>query len=117
MFFALVPPLLEYASDVWDPHLKKDVDIIERTQRTAARFITGNYRSSTPGSVQKLLNRLDLPTPQEKRQQLFFNKVVERLVPAMLTSKFSTSQQQDRLVRPKKKGHRLQYYQHDRRLC
>ena len=104
MFFALVPPLLEYASDVWDPHLKKDVDIIERTQRTAARFITGNYRSSTPGSVQKLLNRLDLPTPQEKRQQLFFNKVVERLVPAMLTSKFSTSQQQDRLVRPKKKG-------------
>ena len=60
----------QYGSVVWDPYLRKDIDTLERTQRTAARFITGDYRSNTPGSVQKLLHKLDLPTLQQRRQQL-----------------------------------------------
>ena len=40
---------------MWDPYLKKDIDLMERTQRNAARFITGDYRSMIPGSVTRLL--------------------------------------------------------------
>lgn len=101
-YIALVRPLLEYGSVVWDPYLRKDIDTLERTQRTAARFITGDYRSNTPGSVQKLLHKLDLPTLQQRRQQLrlaFFYKVVEGLVPALPTEKFLVPQKTGRLVR------------------
>ena len=40
----------------WDPYLKKDIDLMERTTHSAARFITGDYRSSGGG-------RLGLPVP------------------------------------------------------
>ena len=33
---------LEYSSVVWDLHLQKDIDKLEKTQRQAARFITGD---------------------------------------------------------------------------
>ena len=35
-YLTLVRPILEYASPVWDPHLIKDCDQIEKVQRTAA---------------------------------------------------------------------------------
>jgi len=36
---ALVRPQVEYCSAVWNPHLKKDVDVLEKLQRRAARWI------------------------------------------------------------------------------
>ena len=69
-YLALVRPLLEYGAAVWDPYLKKDIDLMEHTQRHAARFITGDYRSTTPGSVTRLLKKTKLQPLQERRQQL-----------------------------------------------
>ena len=40
---ALVRPVLEYASCVWDPHTAKEKEKIEKVQRRAARFVTNNY--------------------------------------------------------------------------
>ena len=39
----LVRPKPLYACTAWDPYFKKDVEAIERVQRNAARFCTGQY--------------------------------------------------------------------------
>ena len=56
---ALVRPHVEYASSVWDPHLKKHVKQlqIEGVQRKAARFVKNCY-TREPGTVTNLLNEL-----------------------------------------------------------
>ena len=48
-YFFLVRSTLEYASSVWDPHLQKDIDNLERTQRIVAhlRGATENHRITT----------------------------------------------------------------------
>ena len=38
-----VRPIIEYSSSVWDPHLKKDIDKLEKIQRRAARFVNNDY--------------------------------------------------------------------------
>ena len=53
-YLALIQPLLEYGAAVWDPYLKKDINFMEHTQHNAARFIMGDYRSTTPGSITRL---------------------------------------------------------------
>nr|KAG5695054.1 hypothetical protein BaRGS_032547 [Batillaria attramentaria] len=81
-YLALVRPLLEYGAIIWDPYLKQDADKMERIQRNAVRFISRDYRSTTPGFVTGLLKKYKLHTLQERREQLrltFFFKVVEGL--------------------------------------
>ena len=82
IYLTLVHPLLEYASIVRDAYLRKEIDSLERIQRNAARSIAGDYRSSTTGSVQKLLNKLGLPSGRLQLRLTFLYKVVKRLVPA-----------------------------------
>ena len=41
-YLTLVCPILEYAPTVWDPHLVKDCDQIEKVQRAAARWVTSD---------------------------------------------------------------------------
>ena len=101
-YLALVRPVLEYGAVVWDPHLKKDIDKLERVQRSAARFIAGNYRTTTPGFVTKILDQNQLPTLQSRREDLrltFFFKIVKGLVPAIPPQTFLTPQQTGRLRR------------------
>ena len=40
---ALVRPILEYGSSVWDPHYEGLMDDFEKVQKCAARFVTRNY--------------------------------------------------------------------------
>ena len=101
-YLALVRPLLEYGAAVWDPYLKKDIDLMDRTQRNAARFITGDYRSMTPGSVTRLLKKTGLQPLQERRQLLrltLFCRVVEGPAPALPPENFLTQQKPGRLIR------------------
>ena len=44
---ALVRPTVEYASTVWDPTKTIDIDKIEFLQRRAARFVKGDYRTTS----------------------------------------------------------------------
>ena len=103
-YLALVRPLLEYGAAVWDPYRQKDIDLIERTQRSAARFITGDYRSTSPGSVTKLLQKAKLQPLQDRRKHLCLSllyKVVEGLTPALPPENFLTPQKPGRLIRAK----------------
>ena len=48
---------MEYGAIVWDPYTTSDINKLERIQRRAARFITGDYKSREEGSVTKMLVR------------------------------------------------------------
>ena len=50
----LVRPVLEYGSSVWDPQSILLQDELEKVQKRAARFVTGNYTYET-GSMTGIL--------------------------------------------------------------
>jgi hypothetical protein len=99
-YLALVRSVLEYGSVVWDPYYVKDINRLEKVQRQAARFISGDYKSRDSGCVTQMLSDLDLPSLQDRRRTIrltFFYKVVEGLVPAMHCQDFLTP------IRPKRR--------------
>ena len=63
----LVRPTLEYACPVWDPHKQVEIDLLEKTQRRAARFVTNRHRNTS--SVTDMLSSLQWPTLRERRRQ------------------------------------------------
>ena len=64
---ALVRPILEYASSVWDPYEEKDITKIEKVQRRAARFVLNRYRQTD--SVTAMLEELGWHTLQQRRRK------------------------------------------------
>ncbi len=63
---ALVRPLVEYASAVWDPYLKQDINKLEMVQRRAARYVTNRTRNTS--SVTDMLNRLNWRSLEDRRR-------------------------------------------------
>ena len=65
---------------IWDPYLLRDIDKLERVQRPAAGFITGDYRLKEEVCVTKVVELLDLQSLENRRSAsslIFFYKVVE----------------------------------------
>ena len=69
-YIALVRSILEYGSVVWDPYTKGNIERLERVQRCAARFMTNDYTTRTPGCVTDMLNRLELLPLEDRRKNL-----------------------------------------------
>ena len=63
IFIAIVRPHLEYGAPIWNPYLKKFIDIIENVQRRATKQIPGLSRLS----YQRRLETIDLPTLKFRR--------------------------------------------------
>ena len=57
LYNTLVRPHLEYAPSVWDPHVTKKKQAIEKVQRRAARWVTNQHDSMS--SVTAMLKELD----------------------------------------------------------
>ena len=80
-YVSLVRSVLDYASIVWDPYLKKDIDKIEGIQRRAARFVMNDY--SRRSSVTEMMRQLKwTPLAERRRTQrlTFFFKIINDLV-------------------------------------
>ena len=65
-FNTLVRPILEYGCSVWDPHKAWQIADLEKIQKRAARFVTGNY-SLIEGNSNKNLSSLGWPPLAERR--------------------------------------------------
>jgi len=72
---------MDYASAMWDPHLAKDKDSLERIHRRAAHWITSTYDQKT--SVTALLQQLKLEPLEVHRhvnQLAFMYKILNEHV-------------------------------------
>ena len=72
----LVRPKLEYAAPIWSPHLKLQINQIEKVQRTAARWTYRRWRNMS--SVSEMLDELEWPSLEARRDQsslLLFHKI------------------------------------------
>ena len=65
IYVAYVRPKLEYAAPVWNPHLKKHIQKLERVQRHATRMVP-ELRDLSYG---ERLKELDLPTLEQRRER------------------------------------------------
>ena len=104
-YTTLVRSLLDYESIIWYPYLKQDIDKLERVQRKAARFITGDYKTREEGCVTRMLETLELSSLEQRRsfnRLVFMYKVVEGLVPAIPVDDFLKPQKTKRHIRPRK---------------
>ena len=67
-YITLVRSTLEYAVAIWDPHLVKDCDMLEKVQRRSARFVKGDFR--TTSSVTEMLHELGWKDLRDRRRNL-----------------------------------------------
>ena len=96
--------ILDYSAIIWDSYYTQDINKLERIQKQAARFITGDYKSRNEGCVTKMIHDLRLEFPQERRsfnRLVFFCKVVEGLVPPIPPEEFFQPTRQKRQIRAK----------------
>ena len=63
LFKALVRPHIEYANQIWAPHLKKHIEAIENIQRRATKLVPGLYDMP----YEDRLKTLNLPTLAYRR--------------------------------------------------
>jgi len=66
LYTSQVRPHLEYAAQVWDPHLQKDIDALENVQKFALRMCTKCWSTN----YQELLLATSMPTLQDRRSYL-----------------------------------------------
>ena len=65
LFKALVRPHLEYASSVWSPYKKKDIDALEKVQKRATKMLPKMQEKP----YEQRLRRLKLPTLRFRRMR------------------------------------------------
>ena len=63
LYFALVRPHLEYAAQVWNPHLEKDILCLEKVQKFALRICIKDYHES----YENLLEFCKVPSLKKRR--------------------------------------------------
>ena len=67
-YTAIVRPIVEYASTVWNPSNQKKIKSIEQAQKRAARFVHNNYTDRTPGCVTNMVKSLKWENLEDRRK-------------------------------------------------
>ena len=94
LYKSLVRPHLEYCVQAWRPHLKKDIDCLEKVQRRAPRMIAGYGRMKYDVRL-KQAGLTTLETRRERADMLEVFKIVKGL---------EGVQEKDFFIRGKEKG-------------
>ena len=82
-YTTLVRPKIEYSSAVWSPHIKEDVNLLERVNRRAARLVFNKSWRQQDVSPTALLNDLGWQQLNERRKQqrlMMLYKISNQLV-------------------------------------
>lgn len=66
-YTTLVRPILEYATEVWDPHYKCFIYKIEMVQRRVARWVLSDYRFQS--SVTAMIDQLGWVTLEQRQKR------------------------------------------------
>ena len=72
----MVRPLLEYALAVWAPHKQKDIQLLEKVQRQATRYMSSQvhdqqlHMDRSPGTFTSMLENLKWTSLEHKRRQI-----------------------------------------------
>ena len=82
----LVFPILEYGSSGWDPQSILLQDELEKVQKRAARFVTGNYVYET-GSMTGILKQLKWKSLKTRRKDSTHNALQRSEVCSQYTHK------------------------------
>ena len=104
-YTTLVRPILEYAASAWDPHTKDCVKQLEAIQRRAARFIKGDYR--TTSSTSQMIQDLGWQSLQQRRSDIklaMVYRITHGLVDIPASAYFHP-------VTSSTRGHSLRYFQ------
>ena len=59
LYTSLTQPHVEYAAPVWDPHLQRDIQLLEKTQKFACRMCIKTWDVG----YEELWSTLNLPSP------------------------------------------------------
>ena len=90
-YISLVRSKLEHGAAIWDPYLAKDIEVLEKVQRSGVRFVTGDYRSRDEGCVTRMLDKMNL-TPLHQRRKVIrlsmLYKISNNLLPSMKSENF-----------------------------
>ena len=84
LFKSLVLSLLDYASQLWSPHLLKSIYLIEKVQRSFTKHITG-IKNKPYDERLKLLNLYSVQRRRDRYQIIYLWKIIEGLVPNLST--------------------------------
>ena len=109
---SLVRPQVEYASPVWSPYTKENINKIEKVQRRAARWVSNDYSSYS--SVTDMLSNLGWRFLENRRTDTrlaMFYKIVYGLVAIPLPSFFEHPEVYTRYM------HALSYIQIHTSVC
>ena len=78
LYSALVLPILDYACQIWDPHLLKDTHQLDSVQTFACRMITRNW-STSANEIQTLCSLPSLKLRRSYFKLCFLYKALNRL--------------------------------------
>ena len=98
LYLMMVRPHLEYASPVWNPHMHKDVTLLQNVEKFAFRMITKRWDSG----YQELLDMVAIPSLEKRRLQsslCMLYKIVHNLChfpPYVITPRSNVSKRTDR---------------------
>ena len=77
----LVPLKLEYASPIWNPHTSSHINLLERIQNYAARFVADDHRRTTsPTTLVLTLNWQTLERRRTIKQAMTFYKILNNTI-------------------------------------
>jgi len=71
----MIWPILEYASPVWSPHTRKDIEQLEQVKRQSARFIMADY-----SRVSDMLSLSSLEIRSQVSSTILFYKTINNII-------------------------------------